>query len=130
MTSLPFQSSPSPLPPIPPDLANQDYTHAQARAIRKVWASAWNDGIPGIQNADSYEVKRLVVSPSGSSFVVQIVMGMKNDEGTYASAFCRTTATLIIGPRGTIRRNRPHLRIPGKLVYESCANHLYRVWER
>lgn len=51
----------------------------------------------------SYEIKKLEVEKVGRLISVYIVIGGKNDEGTYAEIFARNKLHIFIGERGGLR---------------------------
>lgn len=73
-------------------------TQAQERAVRKIRKLT-----DGIMFGDEWEIKEWTVHENEYFVSVIVETGMKNDEGTLASVFCRERAQLFIGKRGGIR---------------------------
>ena len=53
-------------------------------------------------NKDKYEFKEFEIIEYDHFISLYFVVGMKNDEGTYASIVCRDRGQLFIGKRGGI----------------------------
>ena len=104
------------------DARSGDYTglqlsSAQRRVLHAIWSKIPYFDFYG--GPEEYEVKKFEVSQPGASdfddlrrsrggrvsckpIFVYIVTGMRNDDGTMASVFCRKKRHLCIGPRGGI----------------------------
>lgn len=73
-------------------------TRAQEIALKKIRKLT-----DGIMFGDEWEIKEWTVHENEYFVSVIVETGMKNDEGTLASVFCRERAQLFIGKRGGIR---------------------------
>lgn len=78
-----------------------ELTAKQARVIEQIKARIM-DASYG-HTADSYEIKRFEITlpqEDGGLAFLAVVTGMKNDEGTLASALCRDHRLIMIGQNG------------------------------
>lgn len=74
-------------------------TKSQAKAIEKI-KRLGEDLFYG--GKDNYEFKQFEVEEHDTFVYVLVCTGMKNDEGTMASIFCRDRARLFVGKKGGI----------------------------
>lgn len=59
------------------------------------------------RNDERYEIKEFSVEETDyGTVIVYSVTGLKNDEGTLASVFCRNIRHIFIGKRGGLRSQR------------------------
>lgn len=76
-------------------------TPAQARVAARLCAEIFKSESHSIP--EKYEFKRCELSQCGSMVYLYTVVGLKGDEGTMASIFCRDTRHIMIGKNGGCR---------------------------
>lgn len=76
-------------------------------------------------NDTDYEIKTWKITECEYFVALQLVTGMKNDEGTYAEIYARDRAHLWIGKRGKI--TYPITKKNGKLVRRTFTGNLMSV---
>jgi hypothetical protein len=77
-----------------------DLTPSQAKALLRAVEQAWQYDC--LHSPEKYEYKEFDVRPlgAGKTIVVRSTVGLKGDEDSLASVFCRNRRQLFIGPRG------------------------------
>jgi len=90
--------------PATPTLPRGDFEvgKAQSRAIERAMQQAWE--YDSLHNPDKHEFKEFELYPlgAGKTIVIRSVVGMKDDENTAASIFCRYRRQLFVGPQGKL----------------------------
>lgn len=85
-----------------------ELSRRQAWAIERAVNQCWEYDTHG--NAVGHEYKEFRIAPLGTSGIVVVYLhtGMKGDEGTAASIFCRYRRQIFVGKRGGITAYGKH----------------------
>ena len=89
-------------------------TNRQIRMVENVYRYVKEGDLH--DNPDRYEIKKFEINPLeyGSELLeLYIETGLKNDENTMASVFCRKVRQIFLGPNGGMKAYRP--KTGGKL---------------